>query len=84
MKIWVKLLKDQKITRSGTYTMKKYLNAENYDEILREICMDLDVSKPLGLKSHFRHFYDFNTVKYKADDFVESVDFDCMVLESYE
>ncbi len=42
----------------------------------------MDIPTPVILKHHIRGFHSFNITTFKAEDFVESVDFDKFVLEN--
>ena len=47
-----------------------------------EICYEMDIPTPVVLKSHRHNFSQFNTTRFRASDFVESVDFETLVLEN--
>ena len=52
-----------------------------YKRALQEVCYMLDVSTPVTLPTHYKHFERFNRVKYLPRDFVEDVDFTAYILE---
>ena len=49
---------------------------------MREICYQLDLPTPLVLGKHIRSLGEFNTVKFKRDEFVEKVGFDFLLVEN--
>lgn len=49
---------------------------------LMDICHEMDIPTPVLLKTHIFNFAKFNHVKFLPRDFVESVDFDCLLLEN--
>ena len=53
----------------------------NFKKDLQEICYTMDVSTPVSLPTHYKHFDKFNRIKYIPRDFVEDVDFTSLVLE---
>ena len=73
---------EQKITRSFVLSdMDKFSTAYFFD-YLAAICHELDIPTPVILKTHANHFEQFNIVRFKQSDFVESIDFDMLVLEN--
>jgi hypothetical protein len=49
---------------------------------VRSICERLDCPTPVLIKTHLFNYAKYNNVKFTKDDFVESVDFDKLVLEN--
>ena len=74
MKIWAKLLIDGKNVKDTLYN----------ENMLRKVAEQLDVSSPVTMMIHFRHFKEFNTHRFKPDDFIESFEYDSMEIECYE
>lgn len=81
LKIWTKVIKDDKIIKNILYNIENKYKPENLDKYLRDICDKLDIPTPVLLKSHKKHFNNLNFAKFIRDDFVETVDFDFMTLE---
>ena len=79
--IWAKIMKDDKIQRDMIYSGEGKLGFDEFFSYLSDICTEFDIPTPLLLTSHFDSFENFNIVKFKPDGFVESVDFDSLVLE---
>ena len=81
MKIWGKLMKGDKLVKSILHDSPLVVTPQNFVRDLQEICYQMDVSTPVSLPTHFKHFQKFNRVKYIPRDFVEEVDFTSLVLE---
>lgn len=81
-KIWAKTVKGEKITRSILYDMKEPYEADKLYEYTIAITKMLDVPTPLILESHKFNFQHYNSVKFRASEFVETVDFDYLVFEN--
>lgn len=82
MKVWAKTVVEDKITRDIVY---EYSSADNEDEfvsVLQEVCGLLDIPTPVATRVNFNHFVMFNNTRFKARDFVESIDFDVLDLEA--
>lgn len=76
--IWVKIMKEQKIINDFLYTCK----GEGFENDVREICGKLDIPTPLVLQKHKQHFKNFNQAKFTKQEFIESINFDELVLEN--
>ena len=70
-----------KIKKDLIYTSDKVIDAKTLDGHIAELCHQLDIPTPLILKSNVSNFFDFRITRFRAGDFVESVDFDILVLE---
>ena len=82
MKIWARLMIDGKNVKDTLYN--KSLTYESYENMLRNIADLLDISSPVTMTIHFKHFKEFNIHRFKPDDFVESFEYDSMEIECYE
>lgn len=81
MKIWARLLTNQKIKKDLIYTADNNVGSDNYDDWIREICHTLDIPTPIILPTHYKNFINFHNTKFKQDDFVESLDYDMFIVE---
>lgn len=81
MKIWARTIRGEKITRNVVHECQFLANDYIFGEELRNICEKMDVPTPISTVTNYIHFVRFNTTKYLERDFVESVDFDYLVLE---
>ncbi len=82
LKLWVKILKGEKIIKQFTYTREEKLVYSQFLEYLMDICNSLDIPTPVLLKTHIFNLAKFSMVKFKQRDFVESIDFDFLVIEN--
>lgn len=81
LSIWVKIFKEQKIIKNFVFNGgKKSIN--DFEVVLREICESLDIPTPMVLKKHIQHFKNFNQTRFKREEFIESIDFDELMLEN--
>ncbi|MBO5654944.1 MAG: hypothetical protein J6R34_05350 [Clostridia bacterium] len=81
MKIWAKLMKGDKLLKSIIHDSALVSNPSNFKKDLQEICYTIDVSTPVSLPTHYKHFEKFNRIKFIPRDFVEEVDFTALILE---
>lgn len=81
MKIWARLVTDDKIQKDILYHSPLKMSKTNYEVWLREICHQLDVPNPVLLDHHFKNFVNFHNTKFKQDDFVETLDYDVLIVE---
>ena len=82
LKIWAKTVLEEKITRDLMFKRFEKFDPAKFMDYLIEICYELDIPTPVVLKSHTSHFSEFNIVRFKPSDFVESVDFAVLILEN--
>lgn len=81
MRIWGKLYKGDKLIRNTLFESERGMSAKDYLHDLQEVCYLLDVSTPVSLPTHYKHFVKFRRIKYIPRDFIEDVDFTSFVLE---
>lgn len=82
VKIWVKTHKSKKIVKNEIVVYDGKYDTERFDEYVRIACHELDLPTPVILSTHEKSFTQFNICRFKAGDFVESVDFDELTLEN--
>ena len=82
IRIWAKLLKNGKIIRQFVYERVGIMDYSLFFDYVREICEKLDIPTPVIIKTHLFNYAKYNNVKFKADDFIEKIDFDKLVLEN--
>jgi hypothetical protein len=80
MKLWIKLIVGEKVKKSLVRGTRD--DFDGLTEDLREICNELDFPTPMLLRSRYEQLVNFNMLKLKPDDFIESVWADCMYIES--
>ena len=84
MKIFAKLIKNHKTIKSYTYAHVSEYESKAFYSHLSEICRKLDIATPITIDYHRECYENFNSVKYTADDFVDKMPFDCLVLENID
>ena len=82
VKIWAKVLKERKIVKSYVYENFAEMDWAEFGKYVMDICEQLDIPTPVVIKTHIFNYAKFRNVKFKADDFVESIEFDTLVLEN--
>lgn len=82
IKIWAKIMNKDKIYKQLTYeSIDNFSNDTLYLHVA-EICHKLDIPSPIVLPTHIKHFTHYNNTTFKARDFVESIDFEKLVIEN--
>lgn len=81
-KIWAKVMREGKIKRQFVYENPEKLTYSHFLAYLFDICRELDCPTPVLLKTHILNFAKFNHVRFLPRDFVETVDFDFLLLEN--
>lgn len=82
IKIWAKVMKKGKIVKQCVFERDTNIDYSEFFDYLREICETLDVATPVLIKQHLFSFAKYNNVKFLADDFMEPIPFDRLVLEN--
>ncbi len=82
IRIWAKTIKNSKITRQCVYEHEGVMDYSLFFDYVRDICETLDIPTPVIIKTHLFNYAKYNTVRFISDDFVESIDFDKLVLEN--
>jgi len=86
MKLWAKCLLEQRIQSD---VVREFIveatptEAEEWEEILTELCKPLDLSRPVLMKKHIRDLLQFRRTVFYPTDFMESVDFDRFEIEIF-
>ncbi len=82
IKMWVKIMCDDKIENQMTYTSIDNFTNDTFYLHIAEICHKLDIPSPIVLPMHIKHFVNYNNTSFKQRDFVESINFDKLVIEN--
>ncbi len=82
MKVWAKTVLEEKITRDLLYEYEHCSTLEEFVSVLQGICEQMDIPTPVVTGVNFNHFVMFNNTRFKARDFLESIDFDLFELEA--
>ncbi len=81
MKVWAKVMKEDKILRDVVYEDDVPLTQSGFQSLMQELSYKLDIATPVILVNHLKHLERFNRVKFLARDFIEDVDFDLLIVE---
>ena len=82
MKLWATTVNGEKISRSLVFEYDNIGNEDEFVCVLQQVCEQMDVPTPVVTYVNFNHYVMFNNTRFKPRDFVESVDFDYMVVEN--
>ena len=82
IRIWAKIIKKGKIIKQWVLEKNESMDYSVFFDYLREICENLDIPTPVLIKQHLFNYAKYNSVKFTADDFMESISFDRLVLEN--
>ena len=85
MKLWGTVRRNNKIIRQHTveFTDLTRDTAEGWEGLIGPLCHELDLSCPVMLKKHLKDIEEFSRVVFRADDFMEPVDFDKFEVEVF-
>ena len=81
MRIWTKLLKEEKIIKDNVYPLPIDFDINRLPIYLSDICNELDIAVPILLAKHYQHLYYFKGTTFTKNDFIDSPKFDKMVCE---
>lgn len=82
IRIWARTENEGKITRSYIYESIDNFVEDKFYKHIEKICHELDIPTPAILKSHITNYVDFNNSIFLPRDFVESIDFEKMIIEN--
>ena len=82
IRIWAKVIKKDKIVKQYMLEKAESMDYSQFFDYVREICENLDIPTPVIIKTHLFNYAKYNVVRFKKDDFVESINFDKLVLEN--
>ena len=79
VKIWCKVIKNERIIKSHVLEIDE-ANTSFFD-MLKNLCEKLNIPTPVLLDKHVYDFNVFNISTFKADDFIESINFNRLTLQ---
>ena len=82
IKIWAKVFSADHIENQTVYEQDEPLTYSHFFTYLSDICGTLDIPTPVLLKSHVMNFAKFKHAVFRPRDFLESVEFDKLILEN--
>jgi hypothetical protein len=81
MKIWAKLIKNEKIIKHGIVEAENLNTFSGITRAFMDVAEEMKIPTPVITRTSAQFFFDFNSVRFKQDDFVEKIDFDALVIE---
>ena len=85
LKMWAKLIKDNKLTGQAVVPIDEALSAEQMLKVsLEEICRELDLANPIVQSKHIRDMEQYRLTRFLPESFIEDVPFDRMELNIFE
>ena len=81
VRLWAKTIKGHKITKSYIYESIDNFNEETFYRHIQELCHKMDIPCPVILNFHINNYITFNNCSFTLRDFVESINFDKLVIE---
>ena len=85
LKMWAKLIRDNKLTAQAVVPIEETLPAEQLlKAALEEICHELDLSNPIVQSKHVRDIEQYRLTRFLPESFIEDVPFDRMDLNIFE
>ena len=81
-RIWAKVMREDHIEKQTVYEREEKFTYSHFFDYLTEICDTLDIPTPVLLKAHLFNYAKFNHVIFRPADFLETPEFDKLVLEN--
>lgn len=75
-------MKKGKIKKQFTLVKSENMDYSMFFDYVREICENLDIATPVIIKTHLFNYAKYNVLRFTADDFMEEIDFDKLILEN--
>ena len=82
IKMWAKVIKNKKITKQFVFEREKETDYSEFFDYVKTICGFLEIPTPVLIKTHLFNYAKYNFVRFKKEDFVESIDFDTLIIEN--
>lgn len=79
IKIWGKIVKHDKISKH--FIVEVQPSECTFFDTIKQLCEGLDIPTPVLLNKHLLDFNKFSMTIFKADDFIESINFDRFIVE---
>lgn len=80
--MWAKVMVDHRIKNQCVYELDEKMDYSRMHFYLSEIAAMLDIPTPMLIKVQIFNYAKFNHVKFVKSDFVESIDFDYLMIEN--
>ena len=83
-RIWAKVYKEERIAQQKTFEFQETFFYSEFFSYLSKICDGLDIPTPVLLKTHIFNYAKFRHVVFRPSDFMESVNFEKLILEKLD
>lgn len=77
--VWGKIFVNEKIIKHSVVSVEP--KECTFFDMLKQLCEKLDIPTPVLLNKHLSDFNQFSMTVFKLADFVESINFDRLVIE---
>lgn len=74
LKVWAKIIIDHKVKNSVVVT----IDPDNFFDGVTQIAAELKIPTPMVTQSQIDNFLEFNLLKLKQRDFIETIPFDIL------
>jgi len=81
VRIWVKVIREQKIYENVIVEVENLSTYSGITQAFMDGAEALKMPTPVITRTAAQNFFDFNTVRFRPGDFVESVDLDFLEYE---
>lgn len=81
MKVYGSIVKNTQVIKRASSTCDTTDASEALMECLEQIYKELDVAEPVWVKKHAIDLARYKRTRFLPDDFLETVDFDSLVIE---
>ncbi len=81
MKVWGKLIKNEKTILQGVIEAENLNTFSGITKAFMDLAEELKIPTPVITRTSAQFFFDFNSVRFKQDDFVKQIDFDYLFIE---
>ncbi len=84
IKMSAKLFKNNKVVKSVNFINVNEYEHNKFYSYMSEICRRLELSTPIIISYHSECYEKFNSVKFTADDFMDTFNYDYLFIENQE
>lgn len=84
LKLWIRLIRDNKLTGQFTAPVKAASAADMLAEGLREGCYELDLAQPMVQEKHLKDIRQYGFTRFLPESFMEDVSFDRMEVRIFD
>ena len=80
-KLWANAYNENnKVIKNQTFAFKQNFDPKFLYQYMQVICTEWKTETPIVLNSHYASIANFGHVKFLKSDFIDEVDFNCMVV----